>query len=105
MSVINSTSTKISANKTELKKVLAKMLTNLITNKKWSDKDAALELDVNRSRIFDLSKGNIKDITMVDLLDLLVKFGYKSDLKMTSNKDMADITITKVPVEKSPIIY
>ena len=102
MSVINSTSTKISANKTELKKVIAKMLTNFITNKKWSDKDAASELDVDRSKIADLSKGIIKNISMDDLLDLLVKFGYKSDLKMTSKNDMADITITKVPVEKSP---
>ncbi len=102
MSVINSTSTKISANKTELKKVLAKMLTNLITNKKWSDKDAALELDVDRSRISDLSKGILKNITMDDLLDLFVKFGYRSDLKITSNKDIADITITKIPVKKTP---
>jgi len=102
MSVINSTRTKISANRTELKKVIAKMLTNFITNKKWSDKDAASELDVDRSKIVDLSKGIIKNISMDDLLDLLVKFGYKSDLKMTSKNDMADITITKVPVEKSP---
>jgi predicted XRE-type DNA-binding protein len=97
MSVINSTSTKIIANQAELKKALAKMLTNLILNKKWSDKDAATKLDVNQSRISDLSKGILKNITMDNLLDLFVKFGYKSDLKISSKQDIADITITKVP--------
>lgn len=96
MSVVNSTSTKIIANKVEIKKALAKMLTNLILNKKWSDKDAAIKLDVNQSRISDLSKGILKNITMDNILDLFVKFGYKSDLKISAKQDLADITITKV---------
>jgi len=96
MSVVNSTSTKIIANKVEIKKALAKMLTNLILNKKWSDKDAAIKLDVNQSRISDLSKGILKNITMDNMLDLFVKFGYKSDLKISAKQDLADITITKV---------
>lgn len=96
MSVVNSTSTKIIASKVEIKKALAKMLTNLILNKKWSDKDAAIKLDVNQSRISDLSKGILKNITMDNMLDLFVKFGYKSDFKISAKQDMADITITKV---------
>ena len=101
MSVVNSTSTKISANKAELKKALAKMLTNFIDSKKWSDKDAAIKLDVNQSRISDLSKGILKNITMDNMLDLFVKFGYKSDLKISANQDLANITITKIS-DKSP---
>jgi predicted XRE-type DNA-binding protein len=95
MSIVNSTSTKISANRTELKKALAKMLTNLITNKKWSDKDAAKELDVNQPIISGLAKGVINNITMESMLGLFVKFGYKSELKKSSIKDLLDITITK----------
>ena len=95
MSVINSTSTKIIANKAELKKALAKMLTNLITQKKWTDKDAAKELDVNQSKISDLAKGVLKNITIDDMLDLFVKFGYKSELKKSSIKDMVDLILTK----------
>jgi predicted XRE-type DNA-binding protein len=98
MSIINSTSTKISASKVELQKAMAKMLTNLITNKKWSDKEAAKELDVNQPMISALSKGILTNITMDNMLDLFVKFGYKSDLKMSSNQDKGDITITKVPI-------
>ena len=95
MSVINSTSTKIIANKAELKKALAKMLTNLITQKKWTDKDAAKELDVNQSKISDLAKGVLNNITIDDMLDLFVKFGYKSELKKSSIKDMVDLILTK----------
>jgi predicted XRE-type DNA-binding protein len=95
MSIVNSTSTKISANKAELKKALAKMLTNLITNKKWSDKDAAKELDVNQPMISALAKGVLTNVTMESLLDLFIKFGYKSELKKSSIKDLLDITITK----------
>jgi len=64
MNIINSTSTKISASKAELKKALAKMLTNLINNKKWTDKEAAIKLDVNQSRISNLSKGVLDNITI-----------------------------------------
>lgn len=99
MNVINSTSTKISANKAELKKALAKMLTNLIGNKKWTDKAAAEELDVNQSMISELSKGVLKNITMDDLFDLFIKFGYKSEIKKSSIKDILNITITKDPVK------
>jgi len=95
MSVINSTSTKIIANKAELKKVLAKTLTNLITQKKWTDKDAAKELDINQSWVSDFAKGVLKNITIDDMLDLFVKFGYKSELKKSSIKDMVDLTLTK----------
>jgi predicted XRE-type DNA-binding protein len=101
MSIINSTSTKITANKAELKKALAKMLTNLINNKKWSDKDAAKELDVNQSIVSNLSKGVVNNITMDSLFNLFVKFGYKSELKTTSNKDISDIIITKVPIKET----
>lgn len=95
MNFVNSTSTKISANKIELKKALAKMLTNLITNKKWSDKEAAKELDIKQSWVSELSKGILKNITMDNMLDLFVKFGYESELKKSSIKDLLDITITK----------
>jgi len=95
MNVINSTSTKITANKAELQKAMAKMLTNFITNKKWSDKDAAKELDIKQSRISELSKGIIKNVSMDDMFELFVKFGYKSDVKKSSIKDLLDITITK----------
>ena len=95
MNVINSTSTKLSATKTELKKALAKMLTNLITNKKWSDKAAAKELDVNQSMVKNLSKGLIKNITLENLLDVFVKFGYHSEIKKSSIPDIMDLTITK----------
>lgn len=101
MNVIRSTRTKLSATKKELKNALAKMVTNLITSKKWSDKEAAEEFDVKPSTITHLSKGLLKNISLEDILDMFVKLGYKSEIKPSKIKDIMSIVISKVP-EKKP---
>ena len=99
MNVINSTRTKLSASRSELKKALAKMITNLITNKKWSDKVAASELDVEQARITELAKGLLKNITLENITDIFLKLGYKSEIKPSSIKEITNIIITKFPVK------
>jgi predicted XRE-type DNA-binding protein len=95
MNVIRSNRTKLSANKKELKNALAKMITNLINNKKWSDKVAAEEFEVEPSMITELSKGLLKNISLEDILDLFVKLGYKTEIKPSSHKDLMNVIIKK----------
>lgn len=82
------------ANKMAMKMDLSIMISSLIKNKKWTQKEAAEQLKVKQSRISDLMNSKIEKFTIDAMLDMLDKLGFKLNWEMpTLNK--ATIVIKK----------
>lgn len=82
------------ANKMAMKMDLSIMISRLIKNKKWTQKEAAEHLKVKQSRISDLMNSKIEKFTIDAMLDMLDKLGFKVNWEMpTLNK--ATIVIKK----------
>lgn len=82
------------ANKMAIKMDLSIMISRLIKNKKWTQKEAAEQLKVKQSRISDLMNSKIEKFTIDAMLDMLDKLGFKVNWEMpTLNK--ATIVIKK----------
>ncbi len=82
------------ATKMALKMDLSIMISNAISAKGWTQKEAAEHLQVTQSRISDLKNNKIDKFTIDTMFDMLDKFGFKAKLNSSSLNE-ANIFISK----------
>lgn len=80
------------ASKMAMKMDLSIMLTSLIKEKGWSQKEAAVELGVTQSRVSDLMNSKIEKFTVDSMFDMLDALGFHAKMTMPSIHE-ASITI------------
>lgn len=82
------------ASKMAMKMDLSIMITNLIKEKRWTQKEAAEKLGINQSRVSELKNAKIELFTIDAMLDMLDVLGFKAVMSMTG-LHQASIVITK----------
>ena len=87
------THTKEVATKMALKMDLSIMISNAISKKGWTQKEAANYLQVTQSRISDLKNNKIDKFTIDAMFDMLDKIGFRT--KLNPSLDEANILISK----------
>jgi len=82
------------ASKMALKMDLSILVTDVIEQNGWTQKQAAEHLNVTQSRISDLKNNKIEKFTIDTMFDMLDKIGFKARLNKP-NQDEANILIAK----------
>lgn len=83
------------ASKMAMKMDLSIMISGLIKEKGWTQKEAAERLGVNQSRISELKNAKIELFTIDSMLDMLDALGFKAKMSMP-NLHQASIAIAAV---------
>ncbi|TKY81610.1 helix-turn-helix transcriptional regulator [Pectobacterium polonicum] len=82
------------ASKMAMKMDLSIMITNLIKEKGWTQKEAAEKLGINQSRVSELKNAKIELFTIDAMFDMLDALGFRAKMSMPS-PHQASITITE----------
>ncbi|MDG0799733.1 helix-turn-helix domain-containing protein [Pectobacterium polaris] len=82
------------ASKMAMKMDLSIMITNLIKEKGWTQKEAAEKLGINQSRVSELKNAKIELFTIDAMFDMLDALGFRAKMSMPS-LHQASITITE----------
>ncbi|MEI7210175.1 helix-turn-helix transcriptional regulator [Pectobacterium carotovorum] len=82
------------ASKMAMKMDLSIMITNLIKEKGWTQKEAAEKLGINQSRVSELKNAKIELFTIDAMFDMLDALGFRAKMSMPSLYQ-ASITITE----------
>ena len=82
------------ASKMAMKMDLSIMLSNLIKEQNWTQKEAAERLGVQQSRVSDLKNAKIEKFTIDAMFDMLDVFGFRAQMSMPSLHE-ASIAISK----------
>ncbi|MCU1794505.1 helix-turn-helix domain-containing protein [Pectobacterium polaris] len=82
------------ASKMAMKMDLSIMITNLIKEKGWTQKEAAEKLGINQSRVSELKNAKIELFTIDAMFDMLDTLGFRAKMSMPS-LHQASITITE----------
>lgn len=82
------------ASKIAMKMDLSIMITNLIIEKGWTQKEAALKLGISQSRISELKNAKIELFTIDAMFDMLDALGFIARMTMPS-LHLASIAITE----------
>lgn len=83
------------ASKMAMKMDLSIMLSNLMRERGWTQKEAAARLGVQQSRISDLKNAKIEKFTIDAMFDMLDILGFRAELSMPSLHE-ASISISRV---------
>lgn len=75
------------ASKMAMKMDLSIMLTSLIKEKGWSQREAANKLDVTQSRVSDLMNSKIERFTVDAMFDMLDLLGFHAKMTMPSTHE------------------
>ncbi|MFB4359941.1 helix-turn-helix transcriptional regulator [Pantoea sp. BS_8] len=81
-SPFHATSDADTANKIAMKMDLSIMISNLIKEKGWTQKEAAEKLGVRQSRISELKNAKIELFTIDAMFDMLDALGFKTRMTM-----------------------
>lgn len=76
-----------------LKSKLWSVLTKLITDREWTQREAAKRLSVSQPRISNLMKGQLEKFSFEFFIESLTKLGYKLDLDFTPENVETPLTI------------
>jgi len=82
------------ASKMAMKMDLSIMLTSLIKEQGWTQKEAAEKLGIQQSRVSELKNAKIEKFTIDAMFDMLDVLGFRAQLSMPSLHE-ASISITK----------
>lgn len=82
------------ASKMAMKMDLSIMITNLIKEKGWTQKEAAEKLGINQSRVSELKNAKIELFTIDAMFDMLDALGFRAKMSMQS-LHQASIAITE----------
>ena len=82
------------ASKMAMKMDLSIMLSKLIKEQNWTQKEAAERLGVQQSRVSDLKNAKIEKFTIDAMFDMLDVFGFRAQMSMPSLHE-ASIAISK----------
>lgn len=85
------------ANKMAMKMDLSIMLSKLITDKGWTQVEAAKVLGISQSRVSDLKNAKIEKFTIDTMMDMLETLGFKIQFTMPT-LEHASISIDKEQV-------
>jgi len=85
---------KVTASKMAMKMDLSIMLSNLIREQGWTQKEAAEKFGIQQSRVSDLTNAKIEKFTVDAMLDMLDVLGFGTQLSMKTEHE-ASITISK----------
>jgi len=85
------------ASKMAMKMDLSIMLSDLITQKGWSQKEAAKNLGVTQPRISDLNSAKIDKFTLDAMFDMLDKLGFHAAW------DMPNLTEATISIKKEAV--
>ncbi|ARN75203.1 helix-turn-helix domain-containing protein [Oceanicoccus sagamiensis] len=88
---------KETASKMAMKMDLSIMLSNLIKEQSWTQKQAAEKLGIQQSRVSDLKNAKIEKFTIDAMFDMLDVLGFRAQMSMPSLHE-ASIAISKVKV-------
>ena len=83
------------ASKMAMKMDLSIMITNLIKEKGWTQKEAAEKLDISQSRVSELKNAKIELFTIDAMFDMLDALGFRAKMSMPS-LHQASIAITEI---------
>jgi len=83
------------ASKMAMKMDLSIMLSNLIKEQGWTQKEAAERLGIQQSRVSDLKNAKIEKFTIDAMFDMLDVLGFRTQMSMPSFHE-ASIAISKV---------
>lgn len=83
------------ASKMAIKMDLSIMLSNLIKEHNWTQKEAAIKLGIQQSRVSDLKNAKLEKFTIDAMLDMLDILGFRTQMSMLSLHE-ASIAISKV---------
>lgn len=82
------------ASKMAMKMDLSIMLTGLIKEQGWTQKEAADKLKIQQSRVSDLKNAKIEKFTIDAMFDMLDVLGFKAQMSMPTLHE-ASIAISK----------
>ena len=82
------------ASKMAMKMDLSIMITNLIKEKGWTQKEAAEKLGINQSRVSELKNAKIELFTIDAMFDMLDALGFRAKMSIQS-LHQASIAITE----------
>lgn len=85
------------ASKMAMKMDLSILLSALIKEQGWTQKEAAETLGVQQSRVSDLKNAKIEKFTIDAMFDMLDVLGYRAQMSMPSLHE-ASIAISRVQV-------
>ncbi|MBA0215582.1 helix-turn-helix domain-containing protein [Pectobacterium brasiliense] len=83
------------ASKMAMKMDLSIMITNLIKEKGWTQKEAAEKLGISQSRVSELKNAKIELFTIDAMFDILDALGFRAKMSMPS-LHQASIAITEI---------
>lgn len=76
-----------------LKSKLWSVLTKLITDEKWTQKETAARLSITQPRVSNLMKAQLDKFSIDFFIESLTKLGYKLDLDFTPSNVDQPLTI------------
>jgi predicted XRE-type DNA-binding protein len=80
-------------NMKHLKVQLFAALTKLIREKRWTQTEAAQELNVSPPRMSNLFKGHLEKFSIDALIEMLVRIGYKLDVDFDPDNRQQPLTM------------
>ncbi|QQA75468.1 helix-turn-helix domain-containing protein [Pectobacterium parmentieri] len=83
------------ASKMAMKMDLSIMITNLIKEKDWTQREAAEKLGISQSRVSELKNAKIELFTIDAMFDMLDALGFRAKMSMPS-LHQASIAITEI---------
>ncbi|ACX86320.1 helix-turn-helix domain-containing protein [Pectobacterium parmentieri] len=83
------------ASKMAMKMDLSIMITNLIKEKGWTQREAAEKLGISQSRVSELKNAKIELFTIDAMFDMLDALGFRAKMSMPS-LHQASIAITEI---------
>ncbi|WJM79366.1 helix-turn-helix domain-containing protein [Pectobacterium brasiliense] len=83
------------ASKMAMKMDLSIMITHLIKEKGWTQKEAAEKLGISQSRVSELKNAKIELFTIDAMFDILDALGFRAKMSMPS-LHQASIAITEI---------